>query len=467
MTFFTCNRRAFLSRSVGGLGLLALAHLAGDRRALSAERTAPAPIAFPRAKSVICLFQHGGPSQIDLFDPKPALQKWDGKPYPDDAIEVHFDKEKGNVLASPFKFRPRGECGMELSDLLPETAGIADELTLIRSMNTETIEHEAALRVMHTGRKQAGFPTWGSWALYGLGAESQNLPAYVVLSDSAGLPINGVQNWSSGWLPANNQGTELRIADASPVVNLNPPADVPAGARQNQLQFLADLNRRHQSQRPQNNDLPVRIRNFELAARMQTSVPEVLDLSAETQATQQLYGLDRPECADYGKRCLLARRLVEKGVRFVQLFLQDQPWDTHKNHVPLTEGLCSMVDRPAAALVRDLKQRGLLDDTIVIWGGEFGRLPISQGSDGRDHNRHGFSMWVAGGGFRPGYVHGATDEFGYSAVENPVTVHDLHATLLAALGLNHHQLTYPRDGRPTTLTDADVTAARVIPELLA
>jgi hypothetical protein len=447
--------------------LAALAHLLGERAAQAGDRDRKPSQFRPRAKSVICLFQHGGPSQVDLFDPKPALQKWHGQPYPAGEIEVHFDKERGNVLASPFAFRKCGESGIEISELLPHTAGIADEITLIRSMTTETIEHESALRVMHTGRRQAGYPTWGAWTLYGLGAEARDLPGYLVLSDPGGLPVDGARNWSSGWLPGSYQGTALRTADAVPIVHLQTPADVPAPARQSQLQFLEALNRRHLAQRPDNADLAVRLANFELAARMQTAVPGVLDISGETQATHQLYGLDRVECAEYGKRCLLARRLVEKGVRFVQLFLHEHPWDTHQNHHAESQRLCKMTDQPAAALVRDLKQRGLLDETIVIWAGEFGRLPISQGSDGRDHNRHGFSLWIAGGGFRPGYVHGTTDEFGYRAVEHVVTVHDLHATLLESLGLDHLDLTFPRAGRPATLTDAEVTKARVIPELLA
>lgn len=470
MSFGCCDRRRFLNRAAGGVGLLSLAHLLAEQDSTSAQAAdrGVRPSHFPpRARSVICLFQDGGPSHIDLFDPKPALEKWHGQPYPAGDIEVHFDKERGNVLASPFAFRRCGHSGIELSELLPETAGIADELTLVRSMTTETIEHESALRLMHTGRLQAGYPTWGAWVLYGLGAESRNLPAYLVLSDPGGLPIDGARNWSSGWLPGNYQGIALRTADLTPIVNLRPPADVPPLARQSQLQFLRELNQRHQAQHPENVDLAARLHSFELAARMQTAVPEVLDLSGETAATHRLYGLDRPRCAEYGKRCLLARRLIERGVRFVQIFMHEHPWDTHKDNKAEHERLCALTDRPAAALVRDLKQRGLLDETIVIWGGEFGRLPISQGDDGRDHNRHGFSLWIAGGGFRAGYVHGTTDDFGYRAVEKPVTVHDLHATLLHALGLDHLQLTYPRAGRPFTLTDAEVTRAHLVPELLA
>ncbi len=461
----TVDRRAFLNMAAGGIGLLSLAHLLNaDRPALAAARQGQNHAA--RARAVICLFQHGGPSHLDLFDPKPALQTWHGKPSPQGELEAHFSKERGNVLASPFAFRKHGECGMELSELLPYTGQVADELTLIRSMTTEAIDHEFALRLMHTGRMQSGSPSWGSWVTYALGTESQQLPAYLVLSDPAGLPTEGSRNWSAGWLPASYQGLAMRTADSSPVVNLQPPDGVTPAARTNQLRFLSELNRRQQARYPLESDLSVRIENYELAARMQLSVPEAVDLSGETLATQTLYGLDREETREYGTRCLLARRLVERGVRFVQIMLNQQPWDTHTENVAGHRRLATMTDQPAAALIADLKQRGLLDSTIVIWGGEFGRLPISQGTDGRDHNRHGFSLWVAGGGFRAGYVHGATDDFGYRAVQDPVTVHDLHATLLEALGLDHERLWKQHEGRPTSLTDASVTGARVVSSLL-
>jgi len=458
------DRRAFLSRAAGGVGLLSLAHLLNEELPHSARAADSATV---RAKSVICLFQHGGPSHIDLCDPKPALKKWHGQPYPDGEVEVHFHGEQGNVLASPFNYHKCGDSGIELSELLPYTGQIADDITLIRSMTTDVVDHENALRLIHTGRVQAGFPTWGSWVVYGLGNESHELPAYLVLSDPGGLPVDGSRNWSSGWLPAVTQGTVLRTSDPSPIVNLQMPPGTRPEARAQQLQFLDQLNRHHREQFPENQELAARIANFELAARMQTAIPHALDLAQETAAIQQMYGLDRPETREYGTRCLLARRLVERGVRFVQLFLQGQPWDTHSNNDHGHRDLCARTDQPVAALVRDLKQRGLLESTIVIWGGEFGRLPISQKENGRDHNRHGFSLWIAGGGFKSGYVHGATDDFGYKAVENIVTVHDLHATLLQALGLNHRRLAFPHDGIQTTLTDVSVTKARVIADLLA
>jgi len=463
--FDPLSRRAFLGRSAGGLGAVALAHLLGPVRALASNPPKPAHNR-PRAKAVISLFQHGGPSQMDLFDCKPALNKWSGKPYPGGDLEIHFDKQAGNVLAAPYEFRPRGQCGMELSELLPHTGAIADDITLIRSMTTGSVDHESALRIIHTGRFLAGLPTLGSWVLYGLGSENENLPAYVVLSDPGGLPVDGERNWSSGFLPAIYQGTPLSSGN-SPVFNLQTPAHIPPQARANQLVLLKELNRRHAARFPENTELTARIANFETAARMQTAVPEALDLSGESDATKKLYGLDRPETEEYGRRCLLARRLVERGVRFVQLFLNGQPWDTHEKNAERLKGLCAKTDQPSSALVRDLKVRGLLDSTIVLWTGEFGRLPISQGKDGRDHNRHAFSLWVAGGGFKAGYVHGATDEFGYRSVEDVVSVHDFHATLLHALGLDHRALNFPHEGRAASLTDREVTDAKIVPALLA
>ena len=459
------SRRAFLGRSAGSLGALALSQLLGPQLAFASNPPKPGHHR-PRAKAIISLFQHGGPSQMDLFDYKPALNKWSGKPYPGGDLEVHFDKQAGNVLGAPYEFHRRGQCGMELSELLPHTGSIADEITLVRSMTTGSVDHESALRIIHTGRFLAGLPTFGSWLLYGLGSENENLPAYVVLSDPGGLPVDGERNWSSGFLPAIYQGTPFRSGD-SPVFNLQTPAHIPPLARANQLGLLKELNRRHAARFPENTELSARIANFETAARMQTSVPEALDFSGESEATKKLYGLDKPETEEYGRRCLLARRLIERGVRFVQLFLSGQPWDTHDKNAERLKGLCAKTDQPSAALVRDLKARGLLDSTIVLWTGEFGRLPISQGKDGRDHNRHAFSLWAAGGGFKKGYVHGATDEFGYKSVEDVVSVHDFHATLLHTLGVDHHALNFPHEGRAASLTDAEVTGARIVPALLA
>ena len=402
---------------------------------------------------------------MDLLDHKPELTRRHGQAYSGD-LEVHFHTQVGKVLGSPFKFHKHGRSGMELSELLPHTAKISDDITLVRSMVTDSVDHEAALRVIHAGKTFAGRPAWGSWVLYGLGSLRQDLPAYVVLSDPGGLPTDGTGNWSSGFLPAVYQGTQFRSGN-KPVVNLEPPSGLPAQARRNQLQFLDNLNAAHLRRHAPNAELEARINNYELAARMQTTVPAVLDISQETEATRRLYGLDNPATAEYGKRCLLARRLVEQGVRFVQIFLSGQPWDTHSKNAEQLKGLCAKTDQPCTALVQDLKQRGLLDSTIVLWTGEFGRLPVSQGADGRDHNRHAFSLWLAGGGFKRGYVHGTTDDFGYRSVQDVVRVADLHATLLHALGLDHERLTYSHAGRPDSLTDVGVTKAEVINELLA
>ena len=471
---FALTRRAFLGHYAGCLGSLALAHqLAADRGRAgeTAMRsgdalTAKVPHHTPRAKAVICLFQHGGPSQMDLFDSKPVLGKHHGKPYPG-KLETHFHTQVGNLLASPFKFAKCGRSGTELSELLPRIGSIADDLTLIRSMMTESVDHEAALRMIHSGKTFPGRPVLGSWVLYGLGSLRQDMPAYVVLSDPGGLPTDGPHNWSSGFLPAIYQGTPFRPTGL-PVANLNPPPGLTLGARQNQLQFLQELNEVHRRRYPKNSELEARITNYELAARMQTAVPTALDISRESPETRKLYGLDstNPQTAEYAKRCLLARRLVEQGVRFVQIFLSGQPWDTHSKNAEQLKKLCAYTDQPSAALVTDLKRRGLLDSTIVLWTGEFGRLPVSQGPDGRDHNRHAFSLWLAGGGFKQGYVHGQTDEFGYRAVKDVVTVPDLHATLLYALGLDHLRLSHPHDGRNDTLTDVVVSNAKVVPDLL-
>ncbi len=471
---FGMNRRSFLSHTAGGLGYLALAHLLRMDGQAAPTSTGFHPLApkaphHPaKAKSVICLFQHGGPSQMDLFDPKPELNKWNGKDYPHKDLEVHFDKQAGKLLESPFLFKAHGQSGTQLSELLPQTGMIVDEITLVRSMITDSIDHESALRIIHSGKFQAGRPTWGSWVVYGLGTERQDLPAYVVLSDPAGLPVDGTRNWSSGWLPAVYQGTQLR-STGSPVFNLKTPADVTEKGRENQLRLLRQLNEAHLRNHPENTELQARISNYEMAAKMQSSVNDVLDLAKESPETRKLYGLDHANgaTANYAKRCLMARRLVEKGVRFVQIYLNGQPWDTHEKNAQRLKDLCLMTDQPSAALVLDLKQRGLLDSTVVLWTGEFGRLPIAQGKDGRDHNRQAFSLWIAGGGFKKGYVHGATDEFGGKSVQDTIRVYDLHATLLNALGLDHTKLTFPHEGRQDTLTDVAVTDAEVNKALLA
>ena len=463
----------FLNGCAGSLGPLAVAHLLGSEPALAGLGPSKAkhPLAAraghhpPRARAVISLFQNGGPSQMDLFDAKPMLARFHGQPYPGD-LETHFHKQVGNVLASPFQFSKYGESGMELSELLPHTGKLADQITLVRSMKTASVDHEQALHAIHTGRILAGHPVWGSWLIYALGTERLELPAYVVLGDRGGLPVDGIRNWSSGYLPAICQGTTFGSGETA-VLNLKRPSDISAAARQNQLDLLGSFNAALLAMHPDNSELAAQITNYELAAQMQTSVPAVLDISRETDQTRRMYGLDNPTTADYGQRCLMARRLVEQGVRFVQIYMKGQPWDTHSRNAENLRNLTAQTDQPCAALVKDLAQRGLLDSTIVIWAGEFGRLPVSQKKDGRDHNRRAFSLWLAGGGFQGGYCHGRTDDFGYEVAEDVVTVHDLHATLLHVLGIDHRRLTFPHAGRRERLTDADVTKAHVVQQLLS
>jgi len=469
------QRRAFLGRTAGGmLGSIAWAWLHAREMSRTARAAgslrAAAPHHPPRAERIIVLFQNGGPSQMDLFDPKPELSRLDGKPYPGSAkVETLSPSKSGNLMGSPFAFHPAGECGMLLSELLPHTASIADEITLVRSMSTESVCHETALRIAHSGHPLAtDRPSLGSWLTYGLGTGNENLPAFVVLPDPKGLPINGTLNWSAGWLPAQYQGTPFNIGEgsAAPVLNLSTPGRITSAARARQLDLVRRLNEEHAGRFPENTDLEARLRDFETAARMQAAVPEVVDLASETEEAQRLYGLDQPATKAYGTRCLLARRLIEKGVRFVGVYLEGQPWDKHTDCANGTKQVAGQIEQPSAALVRDLKNRGLLDSTIVVWMGEFGRTPVSEGSNGRDHSRRGFSIWMAGGGFRGGYAHGSTDEFGYEAVEQVVTMHDVHATLLNLLGLDHKRLTFEHDGRRESLTDPDVTKARVVSELI-
>lgn len=465
------QRRAFLGRSASGiLGSIALSWLT-TREMLAAERaTVAGPHHRPKAERIICLFQNGGPSQMDLFDEKPELTKLNGKPYPGQSkVETLSPSASGNLLASPYKFQPAGACGMRLSEIIPHIAGIADEITLVRSMTTESVCHETALRIAHSGHPLAtDRPSLGSWLTYGLGSANQDLPAFVVLPDPGGLPINGTLNWSAGWLPAQHQGTPFSVGNsAAPVLNLRTPDRISTAARAKQLKFVMRLNQDHAARYPENTDLEARLRDFETAARMQSAVPDAVDLTSETHETRQLYGLDQPATQPYAERCLLARRLIERGVRFVGVYLKGQPWDTHADNANATKNVAAGIDQPSAALVKDLKRRGLLDSTLVVWMGEFGRTPVSQGANGRDHSRRGFSLWLAGGGIRRGYAHGGTDEFGYESITDVVTMHDLHATLLHAMGLDHRRLNFDHEGRLETLTEPDLTKAKVVGELLA
>jgi hypothetical protein len=470
------SRRHFLAQGSFGIGGLALAWLLHQDKLLGAGRPElerrhfdllpKQPQFQPRAKAMISMFMQGGPSHLDLFDPKPGMAKYDGKPFPGTIQYDNAAEASAKVLHSPWKFRKHGRSGIELSELLPNLAEVADEICLIRSMRTGVNNHGQSINALNTGRILAGRPVLGSWLTYGLGSESQNLPAYVVLTDPISTPVLGVDNWSNGWLPSLFQGTVVRAQEPR-ILNLDPPPDMRGYPQQRYLELLAAMNRDHSRQRPGEHDLEARIATYELAARMQTAAREALDVAAESAATRRLYGLDDPATAEFGTRCLIARRLIERGVRFVQICTRNQFWDHHGNIRTALPNSCRYVDRGSAALVRDLKNRGLLDSTVVHWGGEMGRLPVVQNEKnvGRDHNTHGFSMWLAGGGFKAGFAFGATDDFGHQAVTDVVNHYDYHATLLHLFGIDHRQLTFARNGRELTLTDGQ--PARVVREILA
>ncbi len=423
----------------------------------------------PSAKAMISLFMQGGPSQIDLLDPKPELNRLDGQKFPGTIKYDNAAQASSTVLGSPWKFRPRGESGTEISELLPHVAEIADDIVVVRSMRTGVNNHGQSIHAMNSGRTQRGRPALGSWLTYGLGAETNNLPAFVAMTDPKGIPVEGVLNWSNGWLPSLFQGTVIRPQEPR-ILNLEPPANRRGKVQQVYLEYLRYLNEEHRLRHPNNSDLSARISNYELAARMQTSAREALDISRETMATQKMYGIDRPESEEYGKRCLIARRLVERGVRFVQAYTKNQYWDHHGSIRTSLPAACRKTEQPAAALVKDLKQRGMLDSTVVHWGGEMGRLPVIQNDAGpakvgRDHNTYGFSMWLAGGGFRRGGTYGATDEFGHHAVTDIVNHFDYHATLLHLFGLDSQALTFKQNGREESLLDGQ--PGKIVPGLLA
>jgi hypothetical protein len=418
---------------------------------------------------MISLFMQGGPSHVDLFDPKPELTRRDGQKLEgdfkfDDAANASF-----KLLGSPWSFRKHGQSGMDVSELLPHFAQIVDEVTLLRGMHTGVSNHGQSIYALQTGSILAGRPTLGSWLAYGLGSESQDLPAYVALTDPRGLPVLGVSNWTQGWLPSVYQGTAVRSQEPR-IPNLDPAPHLRGIPQQNYLSYLESLNRSHAQAHAGESDLDARIQSYALAARLQTAAKEALDIRSESDATKRLYGLDDPATAEFGTRCLLARRLVERGVRFIQLFTANQTWDHHKSIISGLPAACKYVDRGAAALVMDLKARGLLDSTVVHWGGEMGRLPVIQhdGSRdvvGRDHNTYGFGMWVAGGGFKAGCIYGETDEFGHKAVRDTVSHHDYHATLLHLFGFDHSKLTFQRNNTSLSLTDNK--ESRVVKEILA
>ncbi len=477
MRSFACtSRRHFLASQGFGLGSLALTWLLKADGVLAAPAQPPlekptfdltpkTPPREPQARAMISMFMQGGPSHLDLFDPKPELAKRHMENYTGEIKYDNAAESSAKLFSGPWKFSPRGQCGMELSELLPHLGEIADEITLIRSMHTGVNNHGQSINAMHNGRIVGGRPCLGSWITYGLGSESQDLPAFVVLTDPGGLPVLGTENWSNGFLPSLYQGTVIRPREPR-ILNLDPPPKLAGEPQRRYLEYLEQLNRQHLEEHPHETDLAARIASYALAARMQTAAKEALDLSQETAATHAMYGLDNDETREFGSRCLIARRLVERGVRFVQIYSRTQEWDHHGNIVNALPKACRKIDRPAAALVRDLKQRGLLDTTLVHWGGEMGRLPVIQNEKniGRDHNTYGFSMWLAGGGVKAGYVHGATDDFGHHAVTDVVNHYDYHATLLHLFGLDPATLTFARPTGAGTLLDGQ--DGRIVNEIL-
>lgn len=453
----TVNRRAFLQRAGGGAGMLALASLLQDARILRANGHHPA-----KAKSVIWLFLNGGPSQVDTFDYKPELAKHDGKPLPNfDVKTAFFVGQQGQLMKSPFAFAQQGQSGSWMSDIFPKLATVVDELSFIHSCHAESNNHGPALFQINAGLPRMGFPSMGSWIVYGLGNESKDLPGYVVMTDTLGrgLPKNTAQNWGAGFLPGAYQGVSLAF-QGPPVRDLTPGA--PLERQRAQLDLLKQLTPANEP------EFETRVQAFETAFRMQTAAPEVFAVDSESEEVKQLYGLDRKECTHFARQCLLARRLVERGVRFVQIYSggyeNERSWDGHIDIAGNHRQFAGETDQPMAALIADLKRRGLLDSTLIICCGEFGRLPVAQVGErpGRDHNPRAFTAWFAGGGTKPGVHYGATDEFGYQAVENKVSVHDLHATVLHLLGLNHEKLTYKFNGRDYRLTDV---SGRVIKDI--
>ena len=454
------NRRDFLRQAGGGLGLLALASLLNQQGLLGAEpgpvRANPlapkAPHFRARAKSVIWLFMEGGPSAVDTFDPKPELSKFDGR-QPAIPIHTHFGSP-GPLMKSPFSFAQYGQSGTWVCDQLPHLASVADELCILKSCWAESPNHVTALLQMNTGHIRTGFPSMGSWLTYGLGTENANLPGFVVVQNAKGTK-GGSPNWGAGFLPNTYQATPFRPA-GSPILNLHAPQDVTAASQRAMLDFAGGMNRRHLAAHPGNDPLQARIQSYELAFAMQTAASDAAELADESAATKTLYGLDHDITSSFGRKCLLARRLVARGVRFVQVYCDDE-WDAHNSIVDNHRARCAETDRGAAALIKDLKQRGMLQDTLVIWGGEFGRMPVSESGHGRDHNPEGFLMWMAGGGVKGGMSYGATDEIGWRAADRRISVPDLHATILHTLGLDHEKLTYTHNGRKFRLTDVSGT----------
>jgi hypothetical protein len=475
----SCSRRDLLFRAGGGFGALALSALLAQESALAnSESTIRNPQSLnplapkqphfqPHAKAVIFLFMVGGPSHIETFDPKPELDRLDGEPLPSSYGEIKSQFIKGGtpLMRSQWKFRQYGQSGIPVSELFPHTATCIDDICVLRSCTSDSFVHAPAMYQMTNGRIFAGHPSLGSWVTYGLGSASENLPGYCVLTQPEGLPEGGAPMWGAGYLPAVHQGTMLR-GGASPILHLAPSKEIGRDQQRRMLDYLREMN--ELTLTPDGTDLSARIASYELAFRMQQHAPEAVDLSRESSHTRALYGLDEPETAEFGTRCLLARRLVERGVRFVQLYSGGGPvsvqWDAHDNMVENHTKMCRWTDQPVAGLLKDLKQRGMLDETLVVWATEFGRTPVTQNGKGRDHNPYGFTMWMAGGGVKGGTVYGATDEIGYRAVEDPIHPRDFHATILHLLGLDHMRLTVLHNGRHERLTDF---GGKVIDRILA
>lgn len=460
------SRREMLRRSATGFGAVAFAALMGDTAFAQGGAAAPLPHFPARARNVIFLYMDGGVSQVDSFDPKPRLRAEHGTPFKMRMEPTQFD-DNGSTLGNPWDFKRYGQSGLPVSDLFPHVGGCADDLCVIRSMVSNFSEHNAANYFLHTGHGQAGRPSMGAWTTYGLGSENQNLPGYVVLNSGL-IPSGGVDNFSNGFLPAAYQASIFR-ADRPTLANIVPAERAP-GVQEALLAATRNLDQVALGQLGHHDALEAAILNAELAWRMQSAVPELTDVSDESEVTKRLYGLEAEYAPTrvYGIQCLTARRLIERGVRFVELtcpFIEGlDRWDAHSNLRVNHENNARAVDQPIAGLLSDLKSRGLLEDTLVVWGGEFGRTPFAQGADGRDHNPFGFSMWMAGGGVKGGHVHGETDEYGYKVVEGKVEIHDLHATLLHLLGFDHTRLTYRYSGRDMRLTDVH---GRVVREVLA
>jgi hypothetical protein len=461
------SRRDFVRLAGGGFGALAFSALLHAEEKRAASPFAPRKPHFrTKVKSVIFLFMEGGPSHIDLFDPKPELQKHAGEKLPASFGKVITPMGTGGntLLATKRKWAKYGKAGLDVSDWLPHTAKCADDLCILRACWADGLNHVGSVCQMNTGSLLAGRPSLGSWAIYGLGTLNQSLPGFVVLTDGPADVAGGARNWGTGYMPAAYQGTPFR-GGPDPVLNLATPDDVGDARQRGKLGLITKLNDIHHRTRDDDSQLDARQRAYELAFRMQSAAPDAVDLSKEDAKTKEMYGLNQKETAEFGHRCLLARRLVERGVRFVQVYCgAGSQWDAHSNIEGNHTKMCRRADRPTAALLADLKRRGLLDSTLVIWGGEFGRTPMSEGSNGRDHNPYGFSMVLAGGGVKGGFVHGTTDEFGLRGVDGKVHVHDFHATILHLMGLDHEKLTFRRQGRDERLTD---TAGVVVKEIIA